>query len=137
MIFVDTSVWVAALRFATTREARHLQGLLDQDEVGLPVVVRLEMLTGANPQDRAKLRRALSALPVYFPRAETWDRIEGWVEDSSATGERFGVVDLLIAALADEQQAALWSLDQDFERMSRLGYIRLHDIEQPPDANPA
>jgi predicted nucleic acid-binding protein len=127
VIFVDTSVWVAALRSSGSREARHLQGLLDRDEVGLPVVVRLEILAGAGPRYRAKLRRALSALPVYFPRTETWDRIEGWIEDSSATGERLGVVDLLIAALAEEQEAALWSLDRDFERMSRLGYIRLHD----------
>jgi predicted nucleic acid-binding protein len=116
VIFVDTSVWVAALRAA----------LLDSDEVGLPIVVRLEIIAGAGPRDRARVRRALSALPVYFPAAETWDRIEGWIEDASVAGQRFGIGDLLIAALAHEHDASLWSLDQDFERMSRLGFIRLH-----------
>jgi len=131
VIFVDTSVWVAAFRSATGPEGRHLQGLLDRDEVGLPVVVRLEILAGAGPQDRTRLRRVLSALSVYFPAGQTWDRIEEWIDDASATGERFGIADLLVAALAYEQGASLWSLDRAFERMSRLGFIRLHDTASP------
>ena len=131
MIFVDTSVWVAALRSSRSAESRHLQWLLDHEVVGLPVVVRLEILSGAGSRDRANLRRALSALPVYLPGPETWARIDGWIEDASVGGERFGIVDLLIAALTNEQGVALWSLDQDFHRMSALGFVNLHDPGSP------
>ena len=127
MIFVDTSVWVKALRSSSNREASHLEDLLDRDEVALPVVVRLEILTGASRRDRARLRRSLSALPVFLPQTETWDRIEGWIEVASAEGDRFGIADLLVAALAAEQDAWLWSLDRDFQRMSRLGFVALHE----------
>lgn len=126
MIFVDTSVWVQALRSGASREATHLQDLLDGDETALAVVVRLEILSGAGSRDRVRLGRAISALPVYAPHGETWDRIESWIETAGSAGERFGIADLLVAAIAAENAGTLWSLDQDFARMERLGFISIH-----------
>lgn len=62
MIFVDTSVWVEALRSAESKAARELGGLLDAGEVALSVPVRLEILAGASNRDHLCLRRVLSAL---------------------------------------------------------------------------
>jgi predicted nucleic acid-binding protein len=47
------------------------------------------------------------------------------VTRGAAVGHRFGVADLLIASLAADHDAALWSLDKDFERMARLRMIKL------------
>jgi len=126
MIVVDTSVWVSVLRSREALEAAALVSLLDADEVILPVLVRVELLLGAPARDRVPLRRRLSALPVSYPVDETWTRIETWVETSADAGYRFGVGDLLIAALASEQGALVWSLDRDFERMSQLKFVSLY-----------
>ena len=48
MVLVDTSVWIAALRRAASSEARHLETLLDTDQVSLAAPVRIEILSGAS-----------------------------------------------------------------------------------------
>jgi predicted nucleic acid-binding protein len=126
VICVDTSVWVAALRGRQSAEARELTRLLDDDEIVLPVPVRVEILAGASRRDRPILRRTLSALPVLYPDADTWQRIDRWIEAAGDAGDRFGFADLLVAALTADHDATLWSLDGDFVRMARLRFVRLH-----------
>ena len=88
MIVVDTSVWVAALRSRSSREATVLGQLLDADEVALPVPVRVEILSGASKADRHKLRRVLSALPSLYPTDDTWRLIDGWLDGAGFGSER-------------------------------------------------
>ena len=126
MIFVDTSVWVEALRSGESAAAQHLGGLLDSGEVALSAPVRVEILAGASSRDHVPLRRVLSALPLFFPTEQTWMRIDEWVERARAAGERFGFADLLIAAIAADQHAPIWSLDSDFTRMARVGLVEIH-----------
>jgi predicted nucleic acid-binding protein len=126
VIVVDTSVWVASLRDGTCEEARVLGGLLDADEVTLPVPVRIEILAGASKRDLPELRRTLSALPVVYPGDETWALMDEWIDRSILKGQRFGLGDLLIGALASELGALVWSLDADFARMQRAGLIQLY-----------
>ena len=126
MVLVDTSVWAAVLRSAAAPEAPLLAQLLDADSVILPLPVRLELLSGTANRDRAKLRSRLSALAVARPTEETWALIERWVTEAADQGQRFGIGDLLIAALAEERNALVWSLDADFERMARLKLVQLY-----------
>jgi predicted nucleic acid-binding protein len=127
VIVVDTSVWVAALRGAKQSPAGTLNGLLDADDVVLPLPVRLELFAGAARAQRAALRRALTALPVAAPNDHTWERVEGWIEYAADRGQRFALTDLLIAAIADDLGALVWSLDADFKRMEALKLVRLYE----------
>ncbi len=88
MIAVDSSIWIAALRDKTSSEARHLSTLLDQDEVALPIPVRIEILAGASRRDLPALRLALVALPVLYPTEHTWEVIKTWIERAARAGER-------------------------------------------------
>jgi predicted nucleic acid-binding protein len=126
MIVVDTSIWVAARRHPAGEVFQTLQGLLDSDEVALALPVRLELWAGTAKADRRAFRRAFSALPLLVPSEETWKPLDEWIARASDAGERFAITDLLIARLADEIGALVWSLDTDFERIAKLKYARLY-----------
>jgi len=127
MIVVDTSVWVAALRTEGS-EARALRALLDEDEVLLPIPVKIELLSGRSKRQRPALRSGLSALPLAYPTDQTWRLMDEWTDRAARAGASFGVGDLLIAALAAEARALVWSLDSAFERMERLRLVERYDV---------
>lgn len=126
MVVVDTTVWIDFFRSRDRAVVDQLGRLLDGDEVALAAPVRLEILIGASRPELPRLRRVLSALPLLLPSDSIWTTLEAWAERATRAGERFGAMDLLIAAIADENGASLWSRDADFARMARLGIVRLH-----------
>ena len=126
MIVVDTSVWVSALR-TDGADAQVLRALLDDDEVLLPVPVKVELLSGTSNRQRAALRAGLSALPLAYPTDDTWRRMDDWTDRAVRTGAAFGLGDLLIAAIAHEAGALVWSHDSAFKRMERLGLCECYD----------
>jgi predicted nucleic acid-binding protein len=126
VIVVDTSVWISALRGPSTTEAGILRGLLDADEVALPVPVRSELLMGVSGAPRKQLSDRLGALTVLYPTDETWRTLDSWTERASRSGHTFGLGDLIVGILASDVGALIWSLDQDFERMEKLKLVHLY-----------
>jgi predicted nucleic acid-binding protein len=128
MIVVDTSVWIAASRRRVVAET--LKQLIEADEIALALPVRLELLAGTPRDRRTAFHAVYSALPQLHPTEETWAPLAEWIERATDAGEGFSLPDLLIASLASEIGGLVWSLDKDFERMEKLGFISLYD---PPD----
>jgi predicted nucleic acid-binding protein len=125
MIVVDTSVWISALRDSKSETASTLRGLLDADEVALPVPVRSELLMGTSGATRVQLADRLGALSVLYPTDETWRTLDSWTERASRGGQTFSLGDLIVGIVASEVGALVWSLDKDFERMEKLKLVRL------------
>ena len=107
----------------------HLRELLDAERVILTAPVRVELLSGASRRNHRTLEHLLSALPILYPKEQTWRRIDGWITTALEAGERFGFADLLIASLAADEGAMIWSLDRDFKRLARLGFIETHTVD--------
>ena len=128
MIAIDSSVWIRALRSASSPEAIVLRSLLDADEVALPVPVRSELLMGARAGDRAMLERQLKGVPLLYPTDESWRTLDDWTRTASRAGATFAIADLLIGVLTAEIGGLVWSADGDFARMEALGLVHRFSI---------
>ena len=128
MIVVDTCVWVEADRRPVGPVPKALRSLIEADELALPLPVRLELASGVARKDRRAFMHGLSGLPVVVPTEDTWKLMESWIPVAADRGHRFALTALLIAALAHEIGALVWSLDEDFERLERLKLVRTYSI---------
>ncbi|MFN0064431.1 MAG: PIN domain-containing protein [Myxococcaceae bacterium] len=124
MIFPDTSVWVAAFRRRDSTEAMRLATLMDESHVALSTPVRVEILSGCSSRELPRMQRLLSSFPLFAPSQDTWGLLERWLSKTTAAGERFGLVDLLIAAIAAERGGLVWSLDSAFARLAKLRLVK-------------
>jgi len=126
MIVVDTSVWIAASKQPIL--ARTLAELIEADEVSLALPVRLELQTGIARSERKAFKRQFAALPQLYPTEDTWAPLPQWIEKAADVGDHFTIVDLLIGSMTAEIGGLVWSLDRDFERMEKLGFVSLYAL---------
>lgn len=123
-ITVDTSVWIEYFR---NTDPHPLTALIESDRVLMPIPSYVELLTGMRADRSQKITRLIKYVPMGPAVELVWNQAATWAEEGARTGERFGVADLLIAAIANNEQLPLWSLDQDFARMEGLGWITRYD----------
>jgi predicted nucleic acid-binding protein len=124
VIVVDTSVWIEADRRPVGSVPNALRSLIEADELALALPVRVELSAGVARKNRKAFIHRLSGLPVVVPTEDTWKLVESWIPVAADKGHRFTLADLMIAALAHEIGALVWSLDEDFARMEHLGLVQ-------------
>ena len=129
MIVVDTSAWVEYLRatgsaadVALTRAVR--QG----DPIGVPDVVRLELLAGAGGDEQVRdLQRLLArftALPASSPADH--EVAAALYRTARRSGETVrSLLDCLVAAAALRTDAPVLAQDRDFEVLAGASSLRL------------
>lgn len=136
MILLDTSVLSAALRRrrtgpAETRVAEALSNLLATGErVGVPGLVLQELLSGIRePAQFDKIKAViLRGYPIVL--AETQDHLlaAAIVNGCARNGVAISSVDGLLAAIAVNRKASLFTTDQDFTGVARFFPLRLFTI---------
>jgi hypothetical protein len=122
MVLVDSSVWIEALRRDGRLDVKlALENLLEEYEAAWCGPVKLEVLGGARPKDRAPLEAHFSCIP-YFPMADTaWDSAKqlAWrLRDRGCTAPWN---DILIAALSVKAVCRIFSVDKHFQMMYESG----------------
>ena len=132
MILVDTSVWVDFFSSSPGRAGSELRRLIDEVEpFALTGVVVTEILQGLT-QDVNRIERFLSMWDLLEPNGfSTYREAAAISRLARSRGISLTTIDTLIAAIALEHRASLFTLDKDFSRVARVTALPLHSLPEP------
>lgn len=136
MILIDTSAWIEYDRATGSSADLRLSELVGADaEIAVTEPVIMELLAGArdNVQER-RLRRLLERFALL--RFDAVVDFEGasliYRRCRSAGVTPRGLIDCMVAAVAQRENATLLAYDADFSRVSEVVGLRLDDASLRP-----
>jgi predicted nucleic acid-binding protein len=127
LILVDSSVWIDFLSSRPGPAGQELRRLIEE---GAPVavtgVVVTEILQGLK-RDVERIESYLSLFDLLEASGfETYRHAAALFRLARSRGLSLTTTDAIIASIAVENSASVFSLDHDFARMARLVGLRLH-----------
>ena len=127
MILVDSSVWVDFFSSSPGRAGSELRRMIaDSEPFALAGVVVAEVLQGLT-RDAVQIGRYLEQWDMLEPRGFTTYREAAAIYRAArARGISLTTIDTLIAAIAVEHSANVFTLDQDFSRIARITRLALY-----------
>lgn len=134
MILVDSSIWVDFFSAAPGPAGRELHRLIAESEpLALSGIILQEVLQGLT-RDVATIERHLSQWDLLEPSGrQTYRTAATLFRQGRARGVTLATVDALIAAVALEHRATLFTLDRDFTRIARFSSLKLYGLGQSED----
>jgi predicted nucleic acid-binding protein len=129
LILVDSSVWIDFLSSSPSRAGVELRRMIAEAEpFALTGVVVTEVLQGLK-RDIRRVEHYLAQWEMLEPRGfHTYREAAVIFRSARAKGIAFTTVDALIAAIALEHGATLFSLDRDFTRIGSIVHLLLYEF---------
>jgi predicted nucleic acid-binding protein len=131
MILVDTSVWIDFFSPSPGLGGAELRRMIEEIEpFALTGVIVTEILQGLR-RDVQRMERFLSLWDLIEPQGfSTYREASAISRLARSKGISLTTIDTLIAAIAMEHHATLFSLDKDFSRIARMTPLRLHSLPE-------
>ena len=129
MILVDSSVWIDFFSSSPGRAGDELRRMIsDAEPFALTGVVVAEILQGLT-RDVAPMEHYLSQWELLEPAGfSTYREAAALFRAARAKGVSLTTIDALIAAIALEHGASVFTLDKDFSRIARLTGLALYSL---------
>jgi predicted nucleic acid-binding protein len=132
MILVDSSVWIDFFSASPGRAGAELRRMIgDADPFALAGVVVAEILQGLT-REVSRIENYLSQWEMLEPQGfETYREAAAIFRLGRSRGVSLTTIDALIAAIAMDHRASVFTLDKDFFRIARLTSLPLHLLPPP------
>ena len=127
LILVDSSVWIDFLNRSPSSAGVELRRMIrDREPFALTGVVIAEILQGLR-RDVARIENHLSQWQMLEPKGfSTYREAAAIFRAARAKGVVAGTIDALIAAIALDHNAAVFTLDKDFSRLADIVRLPLY-----------
>jgi predicted nucleic acid-binding protein len=113
VILVDTSVWVAHLRYGNTG----IESFLNDGQIACHPFIIGELACG-NLTRRALILSLLKKLPMAISAEH--EEIMNFIESYSLTGKGLGFIDVHLIASALLSKVSIWTIDMKLKRVCSL-----------------
>jgi len=129
LILVDSSVWIDFLSSFPSSAAAELRRMIaDAEPFALPGIVVTEVLQGLK-RDARRIEHYLSQWDLLEPKGFSTYRDAAVISRTArARGVAITTIDALIAAIALEHGALLFTLDRDFARLAEIVRLPLYSF---------
>ena len=129
MILVDSSVWIDFFSSSPGPAGAELRRVIEEAEpFALTGVVVAEVLQGLT-RDAGRIERLLGQCDILEPGGfETYRQAATIYRAARSQGITLTTLDTLIAAVALEHGASVYTLDRDFSRMARIAGVILYRL---------
>jgi predicted nucleic acid-binding protein len=127
LILVDSSVWVDFFSSSPGRAGGELRRMIEESEpFGLTGVVVAEVLQGLT-RDAGRIEQFLAQWDMLEPAGfATYRTAAAIYRAARGKGMSLTTIDTLIAAIALEHRATVFTLDQDFSRIALITHLALY-----------
>jgi len=124
---VDSSVWIDFFSSSPRRAGAELRRMIEEAEpFALTGIVVAEVLQGLT-RDARRIEQYLAQWEMLEPRGfETYREAAAIYRAARAKGIALTTIDAVIAAIALEHNASVFTLDQDFSRIARITRLALY-----------
>jgi len=126
---VDSSVWIDFFSSSPGRAGGELRRMIEEAEpFALTGIVVAEVLQGLT-RDARRIEQYLMQWEMLEPRGfETYREAASIYRTARAKGITPTTIDAVIAAIALEHKASVFTLDQDFFRIASITRLALYDF---------
>jgi len=127
LILVDSSVWVDFFSSSPGRAGAELRRMIaDSEPFALTGVVVAEVLQGLT-RDAGRIEQFLAQWDMLEPGGfATYREAAAIYRGARGKGFSLTTIDTLLAAIALEHGASVFTLDQDFSRIARITRLALY-----------
>jgi len=129
LILVDSSVWIDFFSSSPGRAGAELRRMIEEAEpFALTGIVVAEVLQGLI-RDARRIEQYLAQWEMLEPRGfETYRQAAAIYRAARAKGVTLTTIDAVIAAIALEHKASVFTLDRDFSRIAGITRLALYNF---------